>query len=353
MFFAPRIRKQILLALNDHIIPALESQIVPEFLFGPPFDFSGVEHRVIRTQPLSSREIRPLDIAVRWEQEHLIARRMSQLCFLYRGSHEERIGVTRETATALKQAGQAPPSGITAVRLNAPTAFYIPSHTPHSDNAPQEFALEEKEPACMLIIQSNERDLFIRILETDKGATHSVHVIAPALNNLRHEFFSLLQAGDKQASQATLLTFFKQLALHLNQNRATISNTSWPTFYAQFVQNNPHPQAKEKLCFQAIDYIQFHLHTQLTSRDIARECKVSYVYLNRIFHEVTGRSLMRFVTESRLSAAQNMLIATQERISDIAVIVGFAQLHSFTTVFKRHTGMSPREFRRKYSQIQA
>ncbi len=352
MFFAPRIRKQILQTLTDHVIPALQSQIVPGILLTPPLDFAAIEHRVIRSQLLSSQKIRPLEIAVRWEAEHLIARRMSQLCFLYKGSHEERIGVTDEMARGIKDSGQPAPPGITAVRLRAPGIFYVPSHTPHSDNAPKEFAVEE-EDVRMLIIQSNERDLFIRLFETNTGATHSIHIINPALNGLRQEFLAQHQANNRQAAQTTLLEFFKQLATHLTQHRATISNTSWPTFYAQFVKKNPHPQAKERLCFQAIDYIQFHLHTPLSTQKIAHECGVSYVYLNRIFHEVTGRSLMRFVTESRLSAAQNMLIATQERISDIAVIVGFAQLHSFTTVFKRHTGMSPREFRRKYSQIQA
>lgn len=350
MFSAPRIRKQILLVLNDHIIPALQTQIVPGTLLGPPFHFSDIEHRVIRQQPLDPRDIRPLEVVVRWEENFLIARRMSQLCFLYRGSSEERVGLRHEIANEMRQQGLPLPAGVTAVRLSAPAVFYVPSNVPHSDNAPKEFLSEEKNAACMLIIQSNGRDLFVRHLDTHEGATHSIHVINPLLNRMREEYLTQFQTNEKTAAQNTLLQFFTQLAAHLEKHPATISNTSWPTFYAQFVQNNPSPQIKERLCFQAIDYIQFHLHTPLTSQSIARECGVSYVYLNRIFHEVTGRSLMRFVTESRLNAAQNMLTMTQERIGDIAVIVGFAHLHSFTTVFKRHTGMSPREYRDKYRQ---
>jgi AraC-like DNA-binding protein len=335
MPFAPQIRKQILLALNQHIIPALQTRIVPQVLLGPPFDFSGLEHRTLRELPLVNRRLKPLDVLVRWKKECLAARRMSQLSFIYGGVSEECVGITRQMAQDLKSAGQTVPPGVTGVRLSAPTIFYVPPHIPHSDIVPHD-------PPQMLVIQPNERDLFLRLT-----GSHVLHVFEPPLIQQENAYVETLRSGDSKIAQMRLLDFAQHLSEYLSSHRATVANSAWPVFNEKSFHQNKISEEKIQLFYKAIDYIQFHLHTSLTTHAIAGVCGVSYVHLNRVFQEISGVSLMHFVTQTRLNAAKQMLSSPIERISDIARLVGFSSANTFSTVFARSTGMSPRKYRQQ------
>ena len=57
---------------------------------------------------------------------------------------------------------------------------------------------------------------------------------------------------------------------------------------------------------------------------------------------------MRYVTIQRINAAKGLLMQTNERISDVAILVGFATSASFCNVFRKHTGLTPNEYRRRH-----
>ena len=63
----------------------------------------------------------------------------------------------------------------------------------------------------------------------------------------------------------------------------------------------------------------------------------------RAFHDTPGR----YVAAQRLQAAKRLLQATEDSVTDVCLAVGFHSLGSFSAFFKRHCGMTPREFRRR------
>lgn len=66
MPFAPKIRKQLLTVLSEHVIPQLQNSSVLQFLFEPPFDFRGLPHWTTRQSLLPQNRQNPLDVFQEW-----------------------------------------------------------------------------------------------------------------------------------------------------------------------------------------------------------------------------------------------------------------------------------------------
>lgn len=133
MPFAPRIRKDILKALDNHIIPALQSQQVIQILAAPPFDFSAVEYETERKQPLPDKEQRALQIIRCWEKQGMVSVRDTAFGFVYAGITYETIGITKAMAHEMRAGGIRPPGGITVLRLPAPGIICYLPHIPRSN----------------------------------------------------------------------------------------------------------------------------------------------------------------------------------------------------------------------------
>jgi AraC family transcriptional regulator, transcriptional activator of pobA len=81
--------------------------------------------------------------------------------------------------------------------------------------------------------------------------------------------------------------------------------------------------------------------------DFADELAISAVHLNRICHAVTGKSASQLVQENIIQKAQNYLTYTSYSVSEIAYLLKFEYPNYFAKLFKKHTGLSPKDFREK------
>ncbi|MBQ0050933.1 MAG: AraC family transcriptional regulator [Treponema sp.] len=70
-------------------------------------------------------------------------------------------------------------------------------------------------------------------------------------------------------------------------------------------------------------------------------------YFSRKFQEVTGYGFKEYLTNIRLQHSQEMLLNGQLTITQIALACGFTNSNYFGDAFKKHTGQSPREFRKQ------
>lgn len=82
-----------------------------------------------------------------------------------------------------------------------------------------------------------------------------------------------------------------------------------------------------------------------TVGSLAAEAAVSRAYFARRFTEVMGQPPLRYLTEWRMDLAEEALSDPDPSVGEVARSVGYADPFAFSTAFKRHRGMSPREFR--------
>jgi len=89
----------------------------------------------------------------------------------------------------------------------------------------------------------------------------------------------------------------------------------------------------------------------LTVAAAARVAGVSPFHFQRMFKLAFGRTPMQFLQETRLAAARRLLARTGDDITAICLAVGFESLGSFSWLFRKRFGVSPRAFREN-SRIQ-
>lgn len=96
---------------------------------------------------------------------------------------------------------------------------------------------------------------------------------------------------------------------------------------------------------QARRHLDKHIEGRHTNQSVAGVTGLSERQLRRRFHEVHGMTPRRYLTETRLGAAADLLKNTALGIEQIARDVGYPSLASFDRSFKRFYGMTPTEFR--------
>jgi AraC-like DNA-binding protein len=81
---------------------------------------------------------------------------------------------------------------------------------------------------------------------------------------------------------------------------------------------------------------------------LAKQLAVSPHHLSQILNESLGQSFFDFMAQYRVQEAQKLLLEKNHlKIEEIAEMVGYNSKSAFNTAFKKNTGLSPSEFRKK------
>ena len=106
------------------------------------------------------------------------------------------------------------------------------------------------------------------------------------------------------------------------------------------------PQSLQDACA----YIERHLGEPLTPDRVARRAGVSRPYLFALFRKYLGKAPLHYIQERRIIRAKIQLTSPDDfSIKEIAMDCGFADLEVFYRQFKKHSGLTPAGYRRKYS----
>lgn len=82
-----------------------------------------------------------------------------------------------------------------------------------------------------------------------------------------------------------------------------------------------------------------------TAKAYADALAVHVVHLNRVLKEATGHTTTTLISNRLAHEAKSLLKQTTQNVSEIADHLGFADVAHFCTFFKRHTGLTPGDFR--------
>ncbi len=99
---------------------------------------------------------------------------------------------------------------------------------------------------------------------------------------------------------------------------------------------------------KAIALIDADLTADLSLHALATAQNISDGYLSSLFRRETGQTLTQFVNERRMKAASRLLTTTKLQIQTVAQHCGIVDVHYFSRLFKKHTGMTPLEYRESH-----
>ena len=92
-------------------------------------------------------------------------------------------------------------------------------------------------------------------------------------------------------------------------------------------------------------YLQENYDRQVDFSALAESMAVSAPYLSKLFHEQTGTSPSRYLTDLRMGQAKKLLMDTGLPVREIAVRVGYPDPFHFSRSFKNAVGTSPAQYR--------
>ncbi|MFC4302317.1 response regulator transcription factor [Cohnella boryungensis] len=84
---------------------------------------------------------------------------------------------------------------------------------------------------------------------------------------------------------------------------------------------------------------------ELSLTMLADRFHLNPTYLSELFKKQTGKTFSDYLTQVRIGKAEELLRDPQMRLADIAELVGFANASYLSSVFKKHFGVSPNEYR--------
>lgn len=100
----------------------------------------------------------------------------------------------------------------------------------------------------------------------------------------------------------------------------------------------------------SVDYIDNNYERNLSLRDISKYVFLSQSYFASAFREITGISPIRYLIKARVERAKELLTGTKQKAGDIAIAIGFSNQQRFNEIFKKHTGLTPLQYRKNFTK---
>jgi AraC family transcriptional regulator len=96
---------------------------------------------------------------------------------------------------------------------------------------------------------------------------------------------------------------------------------------------------------RVFEYVDIHLSNKITLLDLAAVAGLSRMHFASQFRMATGLRPHEFILRRRVRQAEELLRNSRMALVEIALTVGFQTQAHFTTVFKRFSGCTPRQWR--------
>ena len=97
-------------------------------------------------------------------------------------------------------------------------------------------------------------------------------------------------------------------------------------------------------------YINTHILENIKVAEIARTFSYSAEHFIRLFKKTYGITPHKYILQSKIRIAMLMLATSKDSLSSISEKLSFSEVHHFSSQFKKHTGISPNDYRKSFKQ---
>ena len=108
-------------------------------------------------------------------------------------------------------------------------------------------------------------------------------------------------------------------------------------------------QNNSKLLIDVANYIYHHISEPIKTEDIANSLYLSRPYLSKKFKEETNENIAEYIIKEKINEAKRLLRYSNKTLTQISSYLGFSSPSHFSRVFKKHTNLSPSEYKNKHA----
>ncbi len=179
-------------------------------------------------------------------------------------------------------------------------------------------------------IGNEEKNLMARILHEAGGAFSS---------RLDDPWLPALERKKKQiyGSEHLIQLYLEQILIGLVRREMHIGTV-----------NEPESPLKEKTSRDAFNkvivFFENHLTEMPNLETVCRTTGYSCTYIENVFKEKTGRSVMEYYKITKLERAKELIREGDYTFTEIATHLNYSSVHYFSKIFKRYLGMTPSEY---------
>lgn len=105
------------------------------------------------------------------------------------------------------------------------------------------------------------------------------------------------------------------------------------------------PRRSNEIMKNALLYIKQNYNRNLTLEETAGYVHLNPSYFSSLFKQTCGSSFKEYLNYVRVEESKHLLTNTNYSIIDIALSTGFENQSYFTKVFKKYTGLTPKQYR--------
>jgi len=168
----------------------------------------------------------------------------------------------------------------------------------------------------------------------DQKVQKKIHQIIVELNEI-------FQSKEEYYFESQMLMLTTQLLIEISSNPRE-----------SFIDSDSGKDEKLLKVQEVINFLTQHYREQMALTDVAEEVNLSKSYLSHLFKEVTGMTVMECLMGYRLTQAKFFLVTHRSmKVTEIALNNGFESSAHFSRFFKKHTGLSPLQFRKNEKEV--
>lgn len=107
---------------------------------------------------------------------------------------------------------------------------------------------------------------------------------------------------------------------------------------------------KQTVVRRAQDILTQRFCGEITLPELAEQLDLTPGYLSALMKKYTGKTFSEYLTYLRIEQAKKLLRETHDKIYAVAIAVGYEDAFYFSRIFKRETGMTPGDWRKRAEQ---
>lgn len=219
----------------------------------------------------------------------------------------------------------------------------LPPYTPNTTSGSHLEGVHRKYGSCDLLQLLSFRDHIQCVTCSSRGEEHwgedKCILSHPSAVSLFHLFIEEALHGQEDNDLLCSQLLSSALTLLLREIKAGPQRKLSPA--------TPKRTSGGETLAQIRDYLKTHLRQPLTIERIAQQMYMSPSQFTRYVRRETGRSFVELLTECRIEETRRLLRETDWSVAAVARGVGFKSSTYFITLFGKHEGCSPGEYRNR------
>ena len=142
------------------------------------------------------------------------------------------------------------------------------------------------------------------------------------------------QCADECKTAEEIVDLFGQMARDFTRRMAEISGQRRHTLVIS----------------KCMEYIRNHLYQTITTEELVEHCHLCASRLRELFRQEVGVTIVGYIQKKKIEEAKRLLQITDYSLITISSYLAFSSQSYFVSVFKKHTGLTPSEYKRRYLQ---